>query len=193
MKHIQISLILILTMIAFSCGRNKEKVLATYFSETEIHEIKKIIDFVVEEIVYECNGTSQFCYDEYFKKLANLSPYEDVDIKIDKVKQKKILNEISDDLKWDIWSFCQGVEYVKNKNQTLCANTNGRIGQIIVDLQKDNKKFKSYAETFHYIGGFTPSLNAGMLRGYYKFNFDSEVEMFVLAVHLLTMNGEKWS
>jgi hypothetical protein len=188
MKYIQLTVLLILTIITFSCESNKEKGLAAYFSENEIYEIKKIVDFVVEEIGSGCNGTPQFCYEEYFKILANFSPYEDVDLRIDKIKQEKFLNEISDDLKSDLWITCYGGKYIKYKNPALCANTSGRIGEIVIDLKKRNKKFKSYSETFHYIGGFTPSLNAGMIRGYYKFNFDSEVEMFVLAVHLLTMN-----
>jgi hypothetical protein len=60
--------------------------------------------------------------------------------------------------------------------------------KYLTDVMKENSSVKIYGEPIEIGVGYTTSMNALLLMQPERFNFDSETEMLIVAIHILTLN-----
>lgn len=74
--------------------------------------------------------------------------------------------------------------------ETICPKMNGQFANFLTDYCGKTRRLAGYGDAFEQTGSYTPSMNAQLIKNPASFNFDSEAELLLITIHLLTLNSE---
>jgi hypothetical protein len=177
----------------FSCtGQSELGTLEAYFRPDEIVEIQMLIDFVEKEIMTNCKHSKQLCYKGFFDEFQNMEANMDLELPLSKSGQLQLLENLDAAIFNDIWRICENEKSFKKDStvliQRICPNSEGRFARFLTDLTMKHRKLAQYGSSFEATGDFTPAMNGILLKHHDWFDIESQDELVLLAIHLLTLN-----
>ena len=181
-------------MVIFNeSGRSKnESELINYFEPTQIAELNRLTDFVISELTTDCEGKQTDCLKNYFNQFED-SDYDFELTGISKSKQNELLNSLSESTYNDIWSKCKGSRPTKNGRvniESICPNANGQFANFLINYCNKNERLAGYGNAFKQVSSYSPSMNAQLVLNPESFDFNSQAELLLISIHLLTLNNE---
>ncbi|MCE7995607.1 MAG: hypothetical protein HEP71_26750 [Roseivirga sp.] len=185
---------LLFILILTSCGlsQNKEDIIHKYYSDNEIAQLDKLIDFVIKEVSKDCNQSITDCFMGYFQQFEDLAASAEIEPNLSVSKQKALLNQLAQPLFEDIWTFNQwqrSVEIDSVQNiLVLSPRHDGKFARFLIEVTKNHDKLAGYGNTFKEMGDYMPSMNGQLIQIPQSFNFESKDELLLLVIHLLTLN-----
>ena len=174
----------------WSCSSSIDE-LANYFEPAQIEELNKLTQFVVDELTMDCEGDQTTCLKAYFDQFKDIG--YDFELRISKSKQEELLRSLSKQTSNDIWSTCKGSRPTGNGRvniETICPNMNGGFANFLTDYSKKTDRLTSYGDAFEQAGSYSPAMNAQLIKNSESFNFNSEAELLLISIHILTLNNE---
>lgn len=179
-------------VVAICIKDHSRNLLPEYFSDHEIEDLNKLIDFIIEQTSKDCNAQSTECLYQYFDQFKNLSANDPVQFNISQESQKKLLLKIDKNLFEEIWTYCEGTRSVTKDSvfvtRSLCIRSDSRFAQLLEESSKLNSKLEEYYKPFEWVGTYGPSMNTVLIKQPYRFDFNSKHELLIVTVHLLTLN-----
>jgi len=176
-----------------SCvGETKSVDLKDYYTPKEILELQKLIQFVDKEITHNCGDAKLACYNKFFNQFENLEASAELKLPISQKGELQLLKNIDSDIFKDIWKICEFERSYKKDStvifQSICLNPKGRFAKFLIDLTDEHEKLKDYGKTFEIMGDYTPAMNGIVIKCHDWFNIDSQDELLLMTIHLLTLN-----
>ncbi|MEK6481552.1 hypothetical protein WJR50_28670 [Catalinimonas sp. 4WD22] len=186
------TLILCWIALSYSMAQPRSVALEDYYTPKEILELHKLIQFVNEGITKNCDDTQLACYNKFFNQFNDLKANEDAQIPLSQTGELQLLESLDADIFEDIWRICEYERFYKKDSsiflQSICLNPEGRFAKFLIDLKDHHEKLNHYGEPFKITGLYTPAMNGILLKYHDWFNIESQSELFLMAVHLLTLN-----
>jgi hypothetical protein len=177
--------------VCFGCSE-KNDLLHEYYNPAEIKQLHKLIDFTKNELSKNCNKEKTSCMLGFFDQFKDLGANQDLDIPISVYGELKLLRSIDPDLFNDIWVKCKGNRSRGKDKVTqvekICLNPDGRFVQLLIDAKNRYPHLENYGSHFEVIKDYTPAMNALLLKYPETFNFESNDELLIVAIHILTLN-----
>ncbi|WP_258105885.1 hypothetical protein [Marinoscillum sp. MHG1-6] len=175
----------------WSCSSTSGE-LSNYFESTQITELNQLTEFVVNELTADCEGNRTDCLKSYFDQFKN-SGY-DFELGISKSKQAELLNSLSESTYDNIWSTCRGTRSFSRDSVvnilSICPNMKGGFTNFLTSYCAKTDRLTSYGDAFEQAGSYSPAMNAQLIKNPDSFNFNSEAELLLISVHLITLNNE---
>ncbi len=170
----------------------KSVALEDYYTSKEILELQRLIQFVDKGITKNCKDAKVDCYNKFFEEFDNIAANEDLQIPLSQEDELQLLQDLDSDIFNDIWRICEYEKFYKKDSsiniQSICLNTEGRFAEFLMDLTSNHEKLNHYGKPFKITGQYTPAMNGILLKYHEWFNIESQNELFLMAVHLLTLN-----
>jgi len=193
-KTILFILVIILSQFNFSCkSQYSVNELNKSFSNEEIADLNKIVDFFKNEMCLYTNSDFKNCYKriphEYLEATGN--PFW---ININFEKQRKLYNQISKSTFNKIWMFCKTRNYTNGlESKSICAISNGEYYNYLKNIGNKNPRIAKYAEQINASGDFLSMnfhyWNILKLKKYFDLN-DPNIQL-ILAIHYLSLNDQE--
>jgi len=176
-----------------SCeSQTKSVALEDYYTSRETLELQKLIDFVDQEITKNCVDSKLDCYNLFFDQFENLEANADLQLPLSKTGELHLLQTLDPSIFNDIWRYCEYKRSYKKDSsiflQSICLNPKGRFSKFLINLTKDHEKLNNYGRPFEITGDYTPAMNGILLKNHDSFDIESQNELFLMAIHLLTLN-----
>ncbi|MEO9474434.1 MAG: hypothetical protein ABJG41_02835 [Cyclobacteriaceae bacterium] len=180
-----------ISLATWSCSSSTDE-LANYFEPTQIEELNSLTDFIVGELTNNCNGERTTCLRQFFNELEIVEYNIDLTT-ISKTKQTELFNSLSTETFNEIWTTCKGSRPNQNGRvniETICPNMNGQFANFLKDYCSKLDRLSGYGEAFEQAGDFSPANYAQLVKNPKSFDFNSEAELLIISVQLLTLNSE---
>lgn len=184
----------LLALLINGCSKPSanEYLIDRFYSKKEIEELDKITNFVINEMSKDCDGRSVDCLYQYFDKFKELRAADDIQVGFSMEAQKVLIESLDERLFYDIWGYLEVEKSTftgkKVSYSVLAINTNGRFSKFIAELTSENESVRQYGESLSLAGGFTPYMDATLLKQSERFKLESRNEMLIVAIHLFTLN-----
>ena len=201
MKILLISILLGFTLFSSCSNADYKLVNNKTFSKTETNELINLLqmfDKSICEIEKIDNKNVQECYNAFSNRISNEIQEGDYSIGLNKELQDKIIGNLSDDLKNEIWFKGKGVinrRYpINSKNiypdtvESISINQNKYYQFLKNEVAKVNSNTKKYFERLEAVGDISPSMFADVAENYSKYNLNDERVKLLYAIHYLTLN-----
>ena len=185
---------LIFFWIVFSScvAQSRSVALEDYYTSQEILELQRLIQFVDNGITKNCKDTKVACYSQFFEGFASLAANAELQIPLSQEDELQLLQNLDSDIFNDIWKICEYEIFHKRDSsviiQSICINNEGRFAKFLMDLTSNHEKLNQYGKPFKITGQYTPAMNGILLKYHDWFNVKSQNELFLIVVHLLTLN-----
>ncbi len=187
------SIIFIALFCKCSEQKSSEGLINKHFTKSEIIELDKLSKFFIEQVSSSCDVNRRDCLSLYFSKFKDLpASATTLDLMISQELESQLLTNIDQSVFNHIWTTCIN-QRILNKDsvvnvQTICINQNGKFSKFLTEVIREHSSLKIYGKPFAIGAGYTASMNAILLKQPERFDFDSETEMLIVAIHILTLN-----
>ena len=188
-------------IIFISCNSKKittyqemksDNLISEYFSDSELKDLAKIVDFFEMEICNDSIKDLENCYKAFNKEIGEGFLKGSFYLGIDFKHQKKLYNRIDRIFFNEIWvknKEIVGTEPLKYKESDYFElKVFGRFSSFLEKVGNANEFFKSFNESLNITGDISPSLTANIIRDKYAVNMTDIKNRLLLSIHFLTLN-----
>lgn len=170
----------------------KPDLLNEYYKPDEVKQLYKLINFTKNELSKNCGKVTTSCMIEFFDQFKDVGANQEFEIPIDADQELELLNSIDEQLFHDIWINCTWERHRGKDNvmqvEKICLNPDGRFVKLLIDAKERYPHLKNYGQQFKEIKGYTPAMNSILLKYPETFNFESNDQLLIVAIHILTLN-----
>jgi hypothetical protein len=165
------------------------------FQESEIKDLKRILDFFETQIceIDGGNGADVLqCYRNFFVRLDSAEASGNIDPKISFAQQLDLYTQLSDSTFNDIWYFSMVVKRAQTSYDTLKSVTynDGKYAAFLKDVGRTHNAVGKYYSAFEAAGDLSPSMVALLLKLYNDYDITDIRIRLIIAVHYLTLNDQ---
>jgi hypothetical protein len=179
-------------MILLSCS-STSKELDSFFESNQIDELNRLTNFIIDELSSDCNYEQVKCLTSYFDQYKE--PGYDFQLTgISKERQNELLNSLSESTYNNIWTTCIGQKSISKDSivniESICPNMNGKFADFLVNYCSKHERLTDYGYAFQQAGDYSPAMNSQLFKQPTVFDFESEAELVLISIHLITLNRE---
>jgi len=173
-----------------------DKSMSEFFTDEELEDLSKIVDFFESEICLEKNESKDACYFDFNKKTITSAVYGDkaLRLQIDYKSQQKLYSEIDSLFFKEIWihnTYLKGGD-INNKIKDKVYNLNlfGKYLLFLKSLKNEDVVFRDFYQIFNISNDISFGVNAS---AFYKFKieeFKGIKRRLFFAIYYLTINDK---
>ena len=195
-------------IVFFSCSKKEnttfkelksDKLLSESFTDSELKDLAKIVDFFEGQICTDKNKNSlEKCYDK-FLEIDSIRYVDKHEMYVfDYENQKQLYSELSPDFFNEFWNVGTGTQYPDSENEVKYKFFNLKVfnekglskyGKFVKNFSKENKFIKKYFKGIEVSAEFlTPSTPIMLTYYYRRFNKNDIKIRVIYAFHYLNVN-----